>query len=82
MIGCVGALILLFAGLLWAWIMFDVMDYMNDIWLSYSNSLSIDFPFKSIVDLGIAAFPLFVFIMAFVVAYLYLQKRRRRNESQ
>lgn len=77
MIGCIGAGIILFAGLLWAWLLFDVLDYMNDIWAVQSNG--INFPFKSAVDLGIAFFPLFIFIMAFVVAYLYLQKRKRRR---
>lgn len=83
MMGCVGVIIILFGGLFAAWIMFDVLDYMNNIWLSSSNSMAIDFPFKSVVDLGIKFFPLFILIMAFVVAYLYMQKKRRqRNENQ
>lgn len=82
MVGCVGVVIILFSGLLAAWIMFDPLDIMNDIWVEYTNTMGIEFPFKSVVDLAIKFFPLFLLIMAFVTAYLYLQRRRRQNENQ
>lgn len=79
MIGCVGAVVILFAGLFWAWILFDFLGGMVTVYQTQTNSMSVQF--KSVVDLAVISIPFFLFIMAFVMAYMYLQRRRRARNA-
>jgi hypothetical protein len=79
MIGCVGAALILFAGLFWTWILYDWLAGVVDVYQAQTNGMSV--VFKSFVDLAVISIPLLMLIMSFVVAYTYLQRKRRSRNA-
>lgn len=77
MTGCVGAGMILFGGLFVSWILFDYLDMFIGLYVTQTNSMSI--AYKSFNDLIVYSAPLLVLFLSFVMAYTYMQRKRREK---
>lgn len=75
MTGCVGAGMILFGGLFVSWILFDYLDMFIGLYVTQTNGMSI--AYKSFNDLIVYSAPLSVLFLSFVMAYTYMQRKRR-----
>ena len=75
MTGCFGAAIILFGGLFVSWILFDYLDMFIGLYVAQTNGMTITY--KSFLDLIVYSAPLLLLFLSFVMAYTYLQRKRR-----